>query len=85
MKKHRIIKYILAAIAVVYIICIFNVPALEGLKHNFVAWLIYGIYVLNTIFIWIAFGKRKKQHRDDEAASEAKISQELFKERNKWF
>lgn len=79
------LKYILLVIEVIYIICIFHISAFEGLRHNFIAWLIFGICVLYTIFIWLAFGKRKKQHRDDDAAYEAGISQELFRERNKWF
>lgn len=85
MKYLKILKYLLPIIAVLYIICVFNITALEWLRYNFVAWLIFGIGVLYTLFIWIAFGKRRKQHQDDDAAYEARISQELFKKRNKWF
>ena len=83
--KMKIIIYSLAIIAVIYLLGVSFVLVMKPLRHNWIAWLIFGIYCLNLIFLW-AIGGKKMEHHDDreEATKEAQISQELLKDRNKW-
>lgn len=85
MKNTKIAKYVLTVAAILYIFGIYFVPFMKPLKGSWVAWLIFGIYCLNLVFFW-AIGGKKSMSVDDkeEAVKEAKISQELLKDRNKW-
>lgn len=86
MKKNlQIIKYFLSVAAILYLLGISFLPAMKPLSHSWIAWVVFGIYFLNLIFLW-AIGGKKTEHHDDkeEATKEAQISQELLKDRNKW-
>ena len=84
--KRSIIKIVLILIAVLYIIGIICVPFMEPLRFNVFAWIIFAVYLLCAIFICGLLGNKNKQYgATDEEKKEGKISQELLKERNKWF
>lgn len=58
---------------------------MKPLKYNWTAWLVFGIYLLNLVFLWAIDGKKTTIMDDkEEATKEAKISQELLRDRNKW-
>ena len=86
MKKNmQIIKYLLSVAAILYLFGVFFLPAMKPLSHSWVAWVVFGIYCLNLIFLWAIGGKKTEYHDDkEEATKEAQISQELLKDRNKW-
>ena len=87
MKWSKNIRYIFTFIPIIYLICVFLIPSMEKLRYNFVAWLIFGIYSIYIVFIWAAFGgKRRKCHKKEEDLDvEIKISQEIFLNRGRWF
>lgn len=85
MKYAKGIKYSLSFVALLYILGICFVPFVKPLKYNWTAWLVFGIYLLNLVFLWAIDGKKTTIMDDkEEATQEAKISQELLRDRNKW-
>ena len=85
MKYAKGIKYSLSFVALLYILGICFVPFVKPLKYNWIAWLVFGIYLLNLVFLWAIDGKQTTIMDDkEEATKEAKISQELLRDRNKW-
>ncbi len=86
MKYIKGIKYVMLLVAFLYILGIFVFPFMEHLKYNWIAWVVLGIYLLNLIFLWAIDAKKKNIEEVDreEATKEAKISQELLRDRNKW-
>lgn len=85
MKKLKVAKYVLPLLAIVYLVCVFAMPALEGLRHNFVAWLVFVIYLFNVIFLWGICRKQKIHPADEDENYELEISKKLFTERGKWY
>lgn len=76
----------MSLVAFLYILGIFVFPFMEPLKHNWIAWVVLGIYLLNLILLWAIDAKKTTIEEGDkeEATKEAKISQELLRDRNKW-
>lgn len=85
-KKLRIVKYILLILALFYIAGVLWVPVMRPLAGSFIAWLVFGIYVLNLAFVWAISGKRTAgaPREDEKSRAEADISSQLLRDRNKW-
>ena len=77
---------ILPLLAFLYIMGIVFIPFMRPLRGNLFAWLLFIIYVINMIFIYsILSSKRKNYTITDEEKKDLKESQELLKDRSKWF
>lgn len=82
----KMIKIILPLLAILYIIGILFIPFMEPLRYNLFAWLLFVIYIINTIFIYSLLNNRDKSYEaTEQEKKEMVISQELLKERGKWY
>ena len=53
---------------------------MKPLKYNWIAWLVFGIYLLNLVFLWAIDGKKTTIMDDkEEATKEAKIISRIIK------
>ena len=84
---YRIVKWVMAAAAVLYPALVLLLPAAAGLRSDVFAWILYGAYVLVTVMVWGIGGKANRtvgQGVDrDEVNKQTKMTQEL--ERSKWY
>lgn len=82
----KIVKIIFPLLAFLYIIGIVFIPFMRPLRYNLFSWLLFIIYVINVIFIYsILNSKRKNNIITDQEKKDIKESQELLKDRGKWF
>ncbi len=83
---YRIVKWAMAAAAVLYLALVLLLPAAAGLRGDVFAWFLYGAYVLITVMVWAVGSKATRtvgQGIDkDEVNKETKITQEV--EMSKW-
>ena len=54
---YRIVKWGMAAAAVLYPALVLLAPGLSGLRGSIVAWMCYAAYVLVTVMVWAIGGK----------------------------
>ena len=54
---YRIVKWAMAAAAVLYVALVLLLPAAAGLRGDVFAWFLYGAYVLITVMVWAIGGK----------------------------
>lgn len=63
-------------------------PALQGWKHSFFLWLLYGIYLLVVLFVWGIGGKRNRNvsrgFDPEQNNAELNHTEELLRERSLW-
>ena len=85
---YRIVKWVMAAAAVLYLALVLLVPGLAGLKSNVLAWIVYGAYVLVTAMVW---GMSSKANRTigegidkDKLREETWITQEAELSKSRW-
>ncbi len=81
---YRIVKWIMAAAAVLYLALVLLVPGLAGLRGSIVAWLCYAAYVLVTVMVWSLNKAGKPLGKDidkDQVNREAKLTRDL---QRKW-
>ena len=85
---YRIVKWGMAAAAVLYPALVLLLPAAAGLRGDVFAWIFYGAYVLVTVMVWGIGGKANRtvgQGIDkDEVNKETKITQELERSKSYW-
>lgn len=85
---YRIVKWVMAAAAVLYLALVLLVPGLAGLKGDAFAWVIYGAYALVTLMVWGMGGKANRtvgQGVDKEKlAKDTKATQEALRSRSYW-
>ena len=85
---YRIVKWVMAAAAVLYPALVLLLPAAAGLRSDVFAWILYGAYVLVTVMVWGIGGKANRtvgQGIDkDEVNRETKISQEILRSSSYW-
>ena len=83
---YRIVKWAMAAAAVLYLAFVLLLPAAAGLRGDVFAWFLYGAYVLITVMVWAIGGKATRtvgQGIDKDAVNkETKVTQEA--EMSKW-
>ena len=83
---YRIVKWAMAAVAVLYLALVLLLPAAAGLRGDVFAWFLYGAYVLITVMVWAIGGKATRtvgQGIDKDAVNkETKVTQEA--EMSKW-
>lgn len=83
---YRIVKWAMAAAAVLYLALVLLLPAAAGLRGDVFAWFLYGAYVLITVMVWAIGGKATRtvgQGIDKDAVNkETKVTQEA--ETSKW-
>ena len=82
---YRIVKWVMAAAAVLYPALVLLLPAAAGLRGDVFAWIFYGAYVLITVMVWAIGGKATRnvgQGIDkDQVNREAKLTRDL---QRKW-
>ena len=85
---YRIVKWAMAAAAVLALALVLLVPGLAGLKSNVLAWIVYGAYVLVTAMVW---GMSSKANRTigegidkDKLREETWITQEAELSKSRW-
>ena len=82
---YRIVKWGMAAAAVLYPALVLLAPGLAGLRGSIVAWMCYAAYVLVTVMVWAIGGKATRnvgQGIDkDQVNREAKLTRDL---QRKW-
>ena len=85
---YRIVKWVMAAAAVLYPALVLLLPAAVGLRGDVFAWIFYGAYVLITVMVWAIGGKATRnvgQGIDkDEVNKETKITQEVEMSKSRW-
>ena len=85
---YRIVKWGMAAAAVLYPALVLLAPGLAGLRGSIVAWMCYAAYVLVTVMVWAIGGKATRnvgQGIDkDEVNKETKITQEAEMSKSRW-
>ena len=85
---YRIVKWGMAAAAVLYPALVLLAPGLAGLRGSIVAWMCYAAYVLVTVMVWAIGGKATRnvgQGIDkNEVNKETKITQEVEMSKSRW-
>ena len=85
---YRIVKWGMAAVAVLYPALVLLLPAAAGLRGDVFAWIFYGAYVLITVMVWAIGGKATRnvgQGIDkNEVNKETKITQEVEMSKSRW-
>ena len=85
---YRIVKWGMAAAAVLYPALVLLAPGLAGLRGSIVAWMCYAAYVLVTAMVWAIGSKATRtvgQGIDkDEVNKETKITQEIQRNLSFW-
>ena len=85
---YRIVKWVMAAAAVLYPALVLLLPAGAGLRGDVFAWIFYGAYVLITVMVWAIGGKATRnvgQGIDkNEVNKETKITQEVEMSKSRW-
>ncbi|MCI7473912.1 MAG: hypothetical protein MSB10_09580 [Clostridiales bacterium] len=84
---YRIVKWTMVALSVLYLPYVFLIPFLAALRTSLLAWLLYVIFVMVTVFVCAINSKACRtvgQGMDlDEKNKEIMITQEL--ERSKYY
>ena len=84
--KKIVVKIVLLLIPVIYLAGILFISWMQPLRYNVFAWIVFFIYIVNLIFIYSLMGKKDKNiHVTEQEKEEMKLSQELLKDRGKWF
>ena len=86
--RFRAVLAALTLLAVLYLIGLYTVPAMEPLRHEFYFWLLYIIFVLILVCLWTLSGKKQRywKHSQDEIDNEElDITKEVLREKNKWY
>ena len=85
---YRIVKWVMAAAAVLFLLVALLVPGMERIRGDVFAWIFYGVYVLITAMVWAIGGKATRnvgQGIDkDEVNKETKITQEVEMSKSRW-
>lgn len=85
---YRIVKWAMAAVAVLFLLAAFLIPGMEGVRGDVFTWIFYGAYVLITAMVWAIGGKATRnvgQGIDkDEVNKETKITQEAELSKARW-
>lgn len=84
--KKIVVKIVLLLIPVIYLAGILFIPWMQPLRYNVFTWIVFFIYIVNLIFIYSLMGKKDKNiHVTEQEKEDMKLSQELLKDRGKWF
>lgn len=85
---YRIVKWVMAAAAVLFLLVALLIPGMERIRGDVFAWIFYGVYVLITAMVWAIGGKATRnvgQGIDkDEVNKETKITQEAELSKSRW-
>ena len=85
---YRIVKWIMAAAAVLYLALVLLLPAAAGLRGDVFAWIFYGAYVLVTAMVWAIGGKATRNVGrgidKDKLREETWITQEAELSKSRW-
>lgn len=87
MKLYRAIKWAMTIGAVLLLPAMYLVPTLAE-RRDFFSWMLYGLYVLITLFVWGVTGKGNRNvsrdfdpDMDNRNLDETK---EIIRERSRW-
>ena len=87
-KMYRIVKWTMVVLSVLYLPCVFLIPFLSALRTSPLAWLLYVIFVMVTVFVCAISSKACRtvgQGMDlDEKNKEIGITQELERSKHYW-
>lgn len=85
---YKVVKWTMVALSILYLPAIFLIPLLSGLRTSLLAWLLYVIFVMITVFVCAINSKACRtvgQGIDlDEANKEIRITQELERSKHYW-
>ena len=85
---YRIVKWVMAAAAVLFLLVALLIPGMERIRGDAFTWIFYGAYVLITAMVWAIGGKATRnvgQGIDkDEVNKETKITQEAELSKARW-
>ncbi|MFR1831865.1 MAG: hypothetical protein ACLSX5_01770 [Lachnospiraceae bacterium] len=85
--KWKMAKYLMLAAAIGFLMALWLIPVLKPLKGDIWVWLLFGIYVLITAFVWALDHKSRHHfelsHKDDVGKME-ETELEGLREQLKW-
>lgn len=85
---YRVVKWTMLALSILYVPAALLVPFLAFLRTDLLCWILYGAFVLMTVFVWGIGGKANRtvgQGMDlNEKNQEIKITQELERSKHYW-
>ena len=74
----------MTVLAALYIVGVYTIPALKSLSTDFLAWMIFGVYILVLLFVWsLSFGHRYEKI-SEEKNSQLNDTKDVLKEKSKW-
>ena len=86
--RYKMILTVLTALAVIYLIALYTVPAMSPLRHGFYPWLFYIVFLLTLICLWSLSGDKQRylKHgsQDKVDNEEMEITKAALRERSKW-
>lgn len=82
------VRVVMAALAVLFLLGLWLVPAMRGLRSNFFVWFFFAVYVLVTLFVW-GIGSKKNRTVGEgfdpvQGNKDLYVTREHLKERSKW-
>ncbi|OUN21701.1 hypothetical protein B5G34_09950 [Flavonifractor sp. An82] len=85
---YKIVKWTMIILSALYLPCVLLVPFLAALRTSLLAWLLYVIFVMVTVFVCAINSKACRtvgQGMDlDEKNKEIRITQELERSKHYW-
>jgi len=85
---YRVVRVVMAALAVLFLLGLWLIPAMAGLRSNFYVWFFFVIYGLITLFVW-GIGSKKNRTVGEgfdpvQGNKDLYVTREHLKERSKW-
>lgn len=85
---YKTVKWTMLVLSILYLPAVFLVPLLTFLHTDLLAWILYGAFVLLTVFVWGIGGKANRtvgQGMDlQEKNEDIKVTQEVLRSRSYW-
>ena len=83
----KLLKYVMALIAAGFFMALWLLPSFETMRGDIWVWLLFGVYLLFTVFVWALDHKSgdhfQLSHKDDVARmGESEL--EALREQQKW-
>lgn len=85
MRTLKNVSIIMFLFAILYILGILFIPWMAPLKYDIFAWIFFGIYLLILAFIRGLSKDHKYESMTEKENANIKETQEIIKERSKWY
>ena len=86
---YSVVRLIMTAVAVLFLLGLWLIPAMRGLRTNFFTWFFFAVYALVTLFVW-GIGSKKNRNVGEgldpiQGNKDLYVTREHLKERSKWY